>query len=184
MLVTARPLWRPYVGRGVLDVGLAGQPEQAVAQLRLAAQLDPSDAGTLSNLGVTLDAMGRVEEARDALSRALQVDPNHVDARFNLARLMLVRENRAADAAAELERVVAAEPRNAGALVGVGHTDVIDRLSALMGLSELPFPLTELFWGFRRLLVLDLGPMPGVGIRAATSSVNLSSVCPASSSRA
>jgi class 3 adenylate cyclase len=41
-----------------------------------------------------------------------------------------------------------------GALVGAGHTDVIDRLSALMGLSEQPFPLTELFWGFRRLLEL------------------------------
>ena len=41
-----------------------------------------------------------------------------------------------------------------GALVGAGHSDVIDRLSALMGLSELPFPLTELFWAFRRLLEL------------------------------
>ncbi|MFL5955037.1 MAG: AAA family ATPase [Gaiellaceae bacterium] len=38
--------------------------------------------------------------------------------------------------------------------VGAGHTDVVDRLSALMGLSDLPIPLTELFWGFRRMLEL------------------------------
>lgn len=70
------------------------------------------DAQTHFNLGVVLAATHRVKESIGEYEKALQRDPYLFDARNNLAAAY-AREGRMADAAAELERVLAADPDNA-----------------------------------------------------------------------
>jgi len=61
----------------------------AAAEFAHAVRLDPGNADTLSNLGLAWEAMNRVEVAADFYKRALELEPNHIGARRNLARATL-----------------------------------------------------------------------------------------------
>ena len=52
-----------------------------------ALELQPDQTALLSNLGNLMIDLGLFQQARGHLTRALQLDPNHADARQNLARL-------------------------------------------------------------------------------------------------
>ena len=69
------------------------------------------DAQTHYNLGVVLGATDRVGEAVEEYRKALQRDPYLFDAGNNLAAAY-AREGRLADAAAELQKILAADPDN------------------------------------------------------------------------
>lgn len=65
-----------------------GQLEEAVAELEVAARLDPGDAGSRYNRALALDLLGRTEEAIAGYRDALAVDPRLLDAALNLGGAM------------------------------------------------------------------------------------------------
>src|SRR5580692_738045 len=62
----------------------AGRPAEAIAPLRDAAMLDPSNATIQHDLGLACLEVGRVPEAIAALQRAVASDPRYTDACFRL----------------------------------------------------------------------------------------------------
>lgn len=52
--------------------------------------LAPSDARLANNLAVALKELGRLEEARAALTRAIELDPGFADAHWNLATILFL----------------------------------------------------------------------------------------------
>jgi len=62
----------------------AGRPADAIAPLRDAAILQPSNAAILHDLGLSCLEVGRVPEAIAALQRAVTSNPRYADAYFRL----------------------------------------------------------------------------------------------------
>ncbi len=85
------------------------------AEPLLRAQLmeDPFDVAAIRLFAELAGRIGRNRDAEDLLRRALELSPAFTAARANLA-LVLYRQNRPAEALAELDRVIADEPDNTG----------------------------------------------------------------------
>ena len=102
--------------REALDAGIRahdeGRFEEALAAFRKAAELQPS-ARAWNNAGMALLALQRREDAEHAFSRALQHDPGHALAHFNLARLIASRD--AALAFKHAQAAAQSDPANADA---------------------------------------------------------------------
>jgi Flp pilus assembly protein TadD len=64
-----------------------GQLEPAIAERKAALHLRANDPDDWNNLGVLEAKAGRIAEAREDFLRALQLAPNHAQARSNLQRL-------------------------------------------------------------------------------------------------
>jgi Flp pilus assembly protein TadD len=64
-----------------------GQHEPAIGERKTALHLRANDADDWNNLGVLEARARRRAEARDDFLRALQLAPNHAQARSNLQRL-------------------------------------------------------------------------------------------------
>lgn len=82
----------------------AGKPEVAVALLRPIVAADPANADAQLQLGLSLLALDRLDEAEQAFRAALAVAPDYADARLGLARIAQRRGDRTT-AIAELDRV-------------------------------------------------------------------------------
>src|SRR5207249_1560236 len=76
----------------------------------------PRNVEALSNLGAVLAAQGRYEDAIARYRDALAVDARRTAVRLNMA-VALQKAGRPAEAAPELERVVAESPQNRNAVV-------------------------------------------------------------------
>jgi Tfp pilus assembly protein PilF len=66
-----------------------GMHQQAIAMLGTAARLTPRDVGAIVNLGAAYQAADQLAEAASCYRRALQIDPNLVQARGNLAAVLM-----------------------------------------------------------------------------------------------
>ncbi len=64
-----------------------GQLQQAIAERKAALHLRANDPDDWNNLGVLEARAGRIAEAREDFRRALQLAPDHAQARANLAHL-------------------------------------------------------------------------------------------------
>jgi Flp pilus assembly protein TadD len=62
-------------------------PERAVSLLQQAIAVDPHNADAYNNLGGTLRAVGRIDEARGAFEACLRIAPGHPQAALNLRAL-------------------------------------------------------------------------------------------------
>lgn len=104
--------------RSFLD-GLAclgsGDPVGAERCFRASLGHLPDRPSTLTNLSAALLQQGRMEEAREAAARAVEVDPASADARVNLGLIALA-GGQPAQARAHAEHVLAADARHPGAL--------------------------------------------------------------------
>ena len=67
---------------------LAGDRDNAIANLQKAREITPESEKVLVNLGVVMDQAGRAKEARQAYEACLKVNPNNAQALNNLAFLM------------------------------------------------------------------------------------------------
>ena len=79
-----------YAGLGA--IALAEEPPQlevALTNLRRAAEINPNDPSVRANLGETLLRMARFGEAAAEFEKALELDPEEVDAGANRARAII-----------------------------------------------------------------------------------------------
>jgi len=90
-----RAVWK---GRKRLE---SGQTVAAIAEFQLAASLMPTNAAVWNYLGLAYHRAGQVTNAFEAYSRAIRLDRDLLEARFNLGCLWLD-ENRPEAAAGEL----------------------------------------------------------------------------------
>ncbi|MBU6266842.1 MAG: sulfotransferase [Sphingomonadales bacterium] len=81
--------------------------------LRAHLKEDPFDVAAIRMFAELAGRIGRYRDAENLLRRALELSPAFTAARANLA-LVLYRQNRAEEALAELDRVVAEDPDNPG----------------------------------------------------------------------
>jgi tetratricopeptide (TPR) repeat protein len=80
----AETLWRD----GVRLLGRQMYSEAAQV-LRQSTTVDPSFAPAFNDLGVLMEALGNQEQALGCYQTALRAEPDHYEARKNLAALML-----------------------------------------------------------------------------------------------
>jgi Tfp pilus assembly protein PilF len=100
----------------------------------------PRNVEALSNLGAVLAAQGRYEDAIARYRAALAVDARRTAVRLNLA-VALQKAGRPAEAAPELERVVAESPQNRNAAVLLAECRV--RLGEYVKAAALLAPLHD-----------------------------------------
>lgn len=90
-----------------------------IVQYRMRVEKDPKDAEAMAALGNANLALKRFDHAKDWYERALKVDPNRIETRMDLA-IALRFMGKPDDAISELDRVLAKDPKNAGALYNLG----------------------------------------------------------------
>lgn len=115
--------WNPESGQLLLDFHVAELAEQAApVARRLARQArrsgEPLTAEQWYDLGTDLETAAP-DDARDAYTRAVALDPRHVPARVNLGRL-LQDAGRAAEAADQYRAALAAQPAHSTAAFNLG----------------------------------------------------------------
>ncbi len=98
-----------------LNLGAAynatGRPQDAAAEFTNALALDPKDASVYNNLGAVLGA-NRLDESIQLFRQAVQLKPDYVDARMNLAQA-LDRKGAWPDAAEQYEATLRIRPNAA-----------------------------------------------------------------------
>lgn len=97
----------------------AGNYARAADDFRAAAEINPEDAASLYNLGLSLGALGRPAEALAAYRRALALKPAHAGARLNLC-LTLNETGRPDEALPQCKRAIALRPNNPYGFLGFG----------------------------------------------------------------
>ncbi len=101
----------PYLGLAACHAS-ARRYEAAAAALRDADRAEPANPVVLANLGIVLSDGGQPAEGLDPLRRALDIDPDFHQARFNLA-VALARLGKRADAAREAGELLRRLPPDA-----------------------------------------------------------------------
>ena len=91
---------------------MARQVDRAAAELRTADRVEPENPVALANLGIVLSDGGRPLEGLPPLERAVSLDPEFHEARFNLA-VAYARAGRRADAAREAGELLRRLPADA-----------------------------------------------------------------------
>jgi tetratricopeptide (TPR) repeat protein len=97
-----------YFGRFLLE---QRQYARADSASLVALEKNPSEPAVLALRGEILIMKGLAEEGASLLQHALQIDPDNVDANFQLGTLY-DKENRHADAVKHFERVVVIDPND------------------------------------------------------------------------
>jgi choline-sulfatase len=101
----------PYLGLALCQVA-ARRLDEAQATLREGARVEPDNPVVLANLGIVLSDAGTFRDAIASFQRALTLDPDFHEARFNLAR-SFARAGQRQDAAREAQALLARLPANA-----------------------------------------------------------------------
>ncbi len=83
------------IGRANADGGATiGEPVYAIEKLKRAAELDPTNADILINLGINYIKINDGTSAYEAYTNALRVDPKNAKANFRLGKLFQSQGNR------------------------------------------------------------------------------------------
>lgn len=98
----------------------ATKPEEALADDRQAAALQPKDPEPHLAAGLLLEKQNKFSEAEQEYKEALAVDPGSLDAVTGLANLYM-RGRRFPEAAAELRKIVSAHPNEAALHAQLGR---------------------------------------------------------------
>jgi Flp pilus assembly protein TadD len=92
----------------------------AIGRAHVLLQRDPNDVETRANLGAVLVMMGKIEEARRELERALEIDPKCARAHSHLGQIFLG-QKRIVEAKREFEAVLALDPEDYKARNNLGY---------------------------------------------------------------
>ncbi|HEU4938581.1 MAG TPA: tetratricopeptide repeat protein [Vicinamibacterales bacterium] len=103
------PQFRRASNNLILALVKAGKGEEAVQRARDRVAQAPNDPDRYFTLGLAQSEQN-VEEAMKSFRRALEIDPRHALARYNLA-LALDRSDRVAEAIEEMKQTLAIDPR-------------------------------------------------------------------------
>jgi tetratricopeptide (TPR) repeat protein len=96
--------------RGYFSDIMGSQRARAAFKQNLeSATLNPADASAHYNLGLIHQSRGELDQARERYERALQIDPEEIDASYQLGRIAR-QQKRYADAIRHFEHVVARNP--------------------------------------------------------------------------
>ena len=99
--------------RGYFSDIMGGHRARAAFKQNLeSATLNPADASAHYNLGLIHQGRGELDQARERFERALQIDPEEIDASYQLGRIAR-QQKRYADAIQNFEQVVARNPAHA-----------------------------------------------------------------------
>jgi tetratricopeptide (TPR) repeat protein len=101
------------------DLAKQHKPEEAVAEWRKAAALNPNEASNYFNLGAALFDAGRVDEAIGEYERALAGNPEYAEAHTNLGAA-LARKGRMDEAVAHFRQALVLNPLQANARSNLG----------------------------------------------------------------
>jgi tetratricopeptide (TPR) repeat protein len=116
-----------------------GKLDEAIRDYELFLDMYPEAAGVRSNLGAALAGTGRYSLAIEQYKRALETKPD-LAARLNLA-IAYYKTDRLKEAVVELEKVHAADPSNAQALLLLATCDL--RMGANKKVIELLTPARD-----------------------------------------
>jgi Tfp pilus assembly protein PilF len=109
----------------------------------------PTDVPAIRMLAEVAMRLGRNDDARNLLGRALELAPDFMPARYQFA-ILLHRRNECAEALAEVERLLAAEPRNPGyrnlAAVIFSRIGEYERASRLYAELVQEYPANSKVW--------------------------------------
>lgn len=103
--------------------GLTGNPNRAVEHLRRASQLNPESPEPHYYRGLVLFQSNQMLEAELALNQALEIEPQHLDAR-ELMGMSYARRSFHGAAIKELEQVLKVEPERVSTLEALGEAFV------------------------------------------------------------
>ncbi|MDH5747856.1 MAG: tetratricopeptide repeat protein [Rhodospirillales bacterium] len=96
-----------------------GQSAKGIELLHAALEKDPANIRACGNLGVVLEAEGRLDEAEAAYQQALRIDPYYTESLFNLGNVLLA-QGRYIEAEAAYARAVETNPAHAQAYNNLG----------------------------------------------------------------
>jgi tetratricopeptide (TPR) repeat protein len=105
----------------------AGRFDQCAALCRPLLDADPNDIDARFFLGVCLATRGQLEEATRHLNQVIRANPNHIDARRELARMLqahgltLIDQGQPDEAVALFGQAVMADPANAACHSNLGN---------------------------------------------------------------
>ncbi|MGH6769614.1 MAG: tetratricopeptide repeat protein [Xanthobacteraceae bacterium] len=119
-VLKARPDWFDALHLAGLIKLDSGKAAAAHTLLTSALKLNPGSAPALSNLGRTLAALNRDDEALAALDRAIAIAPDSFEV-VNGRGNVLLKLGRADEALSAFERVLTLEPRFLGARANLGN---------------------------------------------------------------
>jgi tetratricopeptide (TPR) repeat protein len=91
------------------DIVGSHRAKAAFKQNLESATLNPADSSAHYNLGLIHQSRGELEQARERFDRALQIDPEEIDASYQLGRIAR-QQKRFADAIQNFEHVVVRNP--------------------------------------------------------------------------
>lgn len=128
-----------------------GEMIPAIVMLELLRQEHPHDLRLLYNLGLAYSNLGRLEEARAALSESIRLNPRHVNSRVALG-VTYAKEGRNQEAVKILEEAVSIEPSNPWAYRNLGGCLLalkeVDRaISCLLRATQLNSKDQQAFFG-------------------------------------
>ena len=117
--------WEPQSGqipaRATIAAHLeAGRYDEAIPLLLTRLQLEPDHVESLYNLGMVYSDRMQLTEARQLLSRAVELDPGHANGQVALG-IAALRDNDPDAAQGPLEKAVVLQPRNPFALRTLGQ---------------------------------------------------------------
>jgi TolB-like protein/tetratricopeptide (TPR) repeat protein/predicted Ser/Thr protein kinase len=95
--------------------------ERAIANLRLAIELRPSLTAAWRELGGTLVELGRIDEAIEAIQRALSLDPGDAGPYSTMGRALFVGRGQFAEAASWYDKALALNPKAGWAALQLAH---------------------------------------------------------------
>lgn len=114
----AHPLAWKVLG-AVLQQG--GRHNEALAAMRKAVKLEPTDAATFNNIGVLLQGWGRLDESEASYRRAIAVKRDFAEAHNNLGLVLADRGNLNASEAS-YRRAISINPEYSDAFFNLGIT--------------------------------------------------------------
>jgi tetratricopeptide (TPR) repeat protein len=134
-------LWQPESGQVTFDFSISDLAKQVAPLVRQAAksaeEVRDASSDDWYNLAMDCETVSALEEAKQAYSRAIALNPTHAGAHINLGRLLHA-DGRVADAERHYRQALAAAPDNATGQfnLGVALEDLNKRAEAIKAYKQ------------------------------------------------